>query len=114
MQVADNENQKKALAELEVCLEHGWPLGFRDHSDNECWSWVKFDSDRDLRRGIWTLFIKFDETPTANKSKYLVSVYFMAPEAPQEFLFAGSEFELFSGHGEIIKGKGRITEIDPQ
>ena len=111
--MAVNKEPQKARAELEIYLERGWPLPSTNRSDNEYWSWVKFDSDKNLKRGIWTLFIKLDETPAGNKSKYISTVYFLAPDAPEEFLFVGSQFELFSGHGETVKAKGKIIEIKP-
>jgi hypothetical protein len=52
----------------------------------------------------WSLVLEFQDQPDS-ELKQRVRVRFLSPEAPDELLFAGSDFQLYEGRQLVARGE---------
>jgi hypothetical protein len=79
-------------------------FGSKKPSRVRYWAHVHFEKDPTWGQRTWTLLIDLDNEPDANARRVEATVYFMAPNAPENLLEAGAKFELLCGESHYARG----------
>lgn len=110
--MADNKNNKKAIAELET-VSHHIPEVLRT-GRNTYWSIVKFESDDNFNKGsLWHLHVTFEDNSDPSQDRFLTTVGLLSADGPEHLLYKGSRFSLIGDDLKTVKAKGVITEVIP-
>src|SRR5437867_6860804 len=97
--------ERRALAEIAVDTERGWVLPtFGSNQPFRYWAHVHFEKDPTWGQRTWTLLVDLEKRPDASDKEIQATVYFMAPNAPEELLEEGAKFELVCGESHYTKG----------
>lgn len=89
--------KRKAIADIAIDAQRGWPLpSFGSKTPFRYWAHVHFEKDPTWGQRTWTLLVDLANTPDAEAGHVEATVYFMAPNAPEELLEEGARFDLLS------------------
>ena len=107
-------NKRTAIAEIAVQPDGGWPLpSFGSKKQFRYWAHVHFEEDTTWGQRTWTLLVDLKSAPDATAGHVEATVYFMAPDAPEELLKEGARFELLCGASLYTTGViRRVVESD--
>lgn len=67
------------------------------------------DAPPNLEEEAWSLVLEFQDQPDL-ELKQRVRVRFLSPEAPDELLHAGSDFQLYEGRQLVARGEVQDDE----
>ena len=106
--------ERKALAEIAIDSQRGWMLPtFGSKKPYRYWAHVHFEKDSTWGQRTWTLLVDLEKEPDVSVGRIEATVYFMAPNAPEELLEEGAKFELLCGESHYTKGViKRVFEVE--
>ena len=97
--------KRKAIAEITVEPQRGWFLpSFGAKKPFRYWAHVHFEKDSTWGQRTWTLLVDLEKALDATAGHVEATVYFMAPNAPEELLEKGARFELLCGESHYANG----------
>jgi hypothetical protein len=106
--------ERRAIAEIAVDPQRGWVLPtFGSKKPFRYWAHVHFEKDPMWGQRTWTLLVDLEKAPDTKASQVEATVYFMAPNAPEELLEEGAKFELVCGESHYTTGTiRRVFEVE--
>jgi hypothetical protein len=109
-------NKRRAIAEIEVDPQKGWVLptfGSENSSRFRYWAHVHFEKDPAWGQRTWTLLLDLQEQPDSSAKSVEATIYFMAPNSPENLLQEGAKFELLCGETYYANGFiKRVFEVE--
>lgn len=106
--------KRLAIADITVEPQRGWPLpSFGSKKPFRYWAHVHFEKDLTWGQRTWTLLVDLEKAPDTSAGHIEATVYFMAPNAPEELLEEGARFELLCGESHYTDGViRRVLEVE--
>ena len=97
--------KRKAIAEIKIGPQGVWPLPtFGSNMPFRYWAHVHFEKDPTWGQRTWTLLVDLEKAPDSTVGHVEATIYFMAPNAPEELLEEGARFELMCGKSYYTSG----------